>query len=105
MVKLKQKQRVLYLESLLRRRQIAMLHYDNVVSARIEAEIQAKCKKWKLPYPKTESISISEPIQSYENECVLHLPGRSRPTLSQYDNRRSGTIVDRYYFGIYPRDS
>ncbi len=100
-----QKQRVYYLETLLRRMRVAILHHDNVASARIEVEIQAKCKKWKLPYPKTESISISEPVQSYENECTLHLPGRSRPTLSQYDNRRTGTILDRYYFGIYPKDS
>jgi len=100
-----QKQKITYLEMMLRQKRIAESRNKMRVARIIEDEIEAKRKKWRLPYPQIESLSVGEPIQSYENECVLHLPGRSRPTLSQYDNRRSGTIIDRYYFGIYPRDS
>lgn len=51
-----------------------------------------------LPKPEIEP---QEPIQSYLNECTLRLTGRRRMNLTQYDNRRSGHPMDRYYFGIY----
>lgn len=35
-----------------------------------------------------------------ESSFTLSLPHSRRPTLSQYDNRRS-EFTDRYYFGIY----
>jgi hypothetical protein len=34
-----------------------------------------------------------------ESHSICRFP--RRPTLSQYDNARSGPILDRYYFGIY----
>lgn len=38
---------------------------------------------------------------AFETSARLNLPARRRPTLSEYDNRRSGTPLDRYYYGIY----
>lgn len=100
-----QKQKIKYLEMKLRQKRIAESHGDILIAYKAEIEIQAKCKKWKLSYPQIEAPSIAEPIQSYTNECTLHLPNGKKPSLSQYDNRRTGTILDRYYFGIYPTDS
>lgn len=54
---------------------------------------------WYYPFRATEIGHV------FETCAKLHLPGDRRPTLSEYDNRRTGTPQDRYYYGIYRADS
>mgnify|MGYP006922207537 CR=1 FL=1 len=40
----------------------------------------------------------------FERSAELHLPGRRRPTLSEYDNRRDSVVTDRIHFGVFPHE-
>lgn len=44
---------------------------------------------------------LLEITAAFINKTEFHLPGRRRPTLSEYDNQRDGIVRDRYYYGIY----
>ena len=53
-----------------------------------------------FPVEKIEREPVT--FQDYLTPCRLLLgTNAKRPSLSEYENRRSGTPVDRYYFGRY----